>query len=813
MNRRGYQPGCRHITLFAALLVVGATAVISPPALAGESATDTLHRIETEIGNVENVLNLLKKEFALSANVGSGYNLEKRFVDAQVFYDLESYENASVLFFDLVENPSFKSNRKYLDATFYLAMSLWHADNYSAARPYFEEVGRSRSPHRSASLIQLIEMALDESKTANLKNLITWVRRSGADRDANVRYVLGKALYRIGQHDEALKELGRISGGEGAYGAAQHYMGVIYTARKDYRTAVTHFELASHHRATTRDGKPDKKWDRVRGQAVLALGRLYSSMGEPERAVAAYQEVDRHSVDFEVALYEMAWVYIGSDNISQALQTLEILLLIVKDKRLAAESNVLRARLMVEEQRHEEAVFSYKDVISEYGPIQRELERLARSNEKLGKYFDWLLHRQNTDYDINRPLSERAAAFIEADSSLSGMVSVFDTIGQERRDILFSRKLVDQIRSALKGAQKMDVFPQLQDGWARLMGAENQLIFNTASLLEAENQLLMEVLSGKDLARAEGLAATRHSLERRFRKEVPNSVAEYKEREHFANNEFEDVEREAFVVRQLMDRAREQLQAFEQWVTENVSLFQGEEGATEVETKIRKEIEVERKRLLKLYDELVVLQEDIESAQALMGMSDVLAQAEANIKNKILAAFKEEHAAYVKLRKSLGPQEKTVASDLARLRRRVFSRMGDVASVLKIVEKQVDVQVRRLNKVLAKEQRKVRRYYNELKANEKTSRTLAGDVGFVLFRGARDAVREMVLEADVGLIDVAWQRKQTNTERLRELIGERNLRIRDLDDSLRAIMGMDAGNADAPKGMVKAPVDGKEELE
>ena len=87
-------------------------------------------------------------------------------------------------------------------------------------------------------------------------------------------------------------------------------------------------------------------------------------------------------------------------------------------------------------------------------------------------------------------------------------------------------------------------------------------------------------------------------------------------------------------------------------------------------------------------------------------------------------------------------------------------------------------------------------YENALALELKSSREFVKKHGYVLFRDASDELRDVVLEADLGMIDVSWERKRQESVRIQTLLEERNTRIRELDDSLEEI------NRDRKAGLV-----------
>jgi hypothetical protein len=87
-------------------------------------------------------------------------------------------------------------------------------------------------------------------------------------------------------------------------------------------------------------------------------------------------------------------------------------------------------------------------------------------------------------------------------------------------------------------------------------------------------------------------------------------------------------------------------------------------------------------------------------------------------------------------------------------------------------------------KILTIEKRNIAEYQVTVRAYEDNARSLSRDVGFGMIRNAQRRLADILLEADLGLVDVAWQRKQEKTTAIRELQEERTQRIRTLGEIL-----------------------------
>ena len=782
--------------------------LLSTSLAVGEEPAQAIHRYRTDLGNVESSIRLLQSEYAQPVAQSLVYDLEKRFVDARVYYDLKHYDKASILLLDLVENPQFKRNSDYLDAVFLLAHCLYNQRNWVAARRYFEEVVTARTgAHYDPSVFYLIEIALDRDRLDDLPALGAIVARLGSSASDRVSYAWGKALYRQGKISESVKALSAIPPASPEYAPARYYLGVIYTGQRDFTNAIAFFrEVMAIKEATDALGP-------VREEAALAAGRLSLEMGDIDRALEAYQSIDRRSPSFDVALYEMAWAYLARDRYEQALHTLDVLLLTVQDDQLAVDASILRARIQLEVDGADDAAEAYKEVVDRFTPIKNELESFSRSDTNLAKYFQWLLDRRADRYVASPPLSERAAKFVENVEAMEPVIRLFDDMAVEKADVAESFDVASSLEAALSASNRVEIFPSLENGWVRIMESENRLILLNRELLETENAFYLEHARGEDRSLAQQFAANRRALEERFLRSVPRTVADYRARSHRVNVRFEQLKKDAFLVEQTVKRVRDQLDAMDKILTDaKYSMAVAPAGAAD--KALIGELEAEKARLHGLYDELEAVQREIEVESTRIGAGDFVAEGETNIKNEILAAQKREHELYRRLAGSLPGPERGMADQMAGLRLQIRGDFDALGAVLARIQQKVDEKVGEYRKLVQIEKNHLTSYQAEEKGYEGDSRRVATDVGNALFRSAQEKVADVVLEADLGLLDIAWQQKQRKSDRISELTVEKNERLKQLQESLSSIIEDEESSQPAatpPPPTDDKPVDAEDE--
>ncbi len=68
------------------------------------------------------------------------------------------------------------------------------------------------------------------------------------------------------------------------------------------------------------------------------------------------------------------------------------------------------------------------------------------------------------------------------------------------------------------------------------------------------------------------------------------------------------------------------------------------------------------------------------------------------------------------------------------------------------------------------------------------AKNLVGSVAYRSFRQVRAQFYRLVLKADVGIVDVAWQRKRERVEKIQQLSSQKAADIQALEDDFRGIL-------------------------
>ncbi len=797
--------------LRALALVVALAAAV--PSFA--QANDPVRAIEVDTDNVRAAVRLVDSDLQTAIARERRYPLDRRFVEATLAYERGNLNTATVQLMDLVHNKQFQRSRDYTTALFMLGNSLYRMRNWKAAGKYLSLVLRGqRGKHFQPALRAMVDIAIRLRRFEDVKRLARHLSSiPPGSRLSDLMYQFGRSFFAARQFPEAKQYLEQISVGDRRWPNARFYLGAMHVDAGKLDDAVREFrDVVGAAKTGDKDRRPKQV---VVDYCNLALGRIFLKRGNDSKASVAalrkpeeqkqaegrakklyddavfhYQSVDRNSPVYEAALFEMAATYVAGARPKKALEALDILLLTVSDDQVAVEAAVLRGRINLISKEYDSADSAYKDVVERYSAISGEMTRFASSNERLEQFFSWLLNRGSDEYSVVRPVSQRVARFIERDEDMGRVVGLFDEMSAEKRDVRISDRIARTIEAALKEGNRLDMFPSLKDGWLKLVENENRIVSIGERVVELMRKNALPAMNEDEKRKAEHLKRERQRLRAAFAK-IPPTARAWEMRQNRVANVFNDLSAQISLLKSALASLRDQILAIEKMLNERVYGTQGLALGKEREAEIRAGLQQEKDELRRVFRLVDGLANDVEIRASTTGRpGDKVSRDEAKVRGALLSAQRAEQQIY--------------ANALARV-----NRYNSQRSRLRIVRGLLDeglVQIGKLygqigrraaqrtaviGKQLAIEKRNIANYKIQVNSYEEQSRKLARTVGYTLIRRAQTRLADVVLEADLGLVDVAWQRKLDKAKEIRSLQADRAKKVKTLQKVLEDLSGDD----------------------
>lgn len=764
--------------------LAAAPARAAEPLKANSEVVRQLEQVEKQLQNADENIRFVETQFTQRPEPSDEEARLRRFSDGEIQYLLGDWTAASVLFYDLVSDPRFARNPRYPDALFYLSDSLLQQQNYIGARLYLRELLSLPPTERyKDALSRYLNVASRLNQFEGIDEYIAQARKlSGGQLPPELAYVYARWLFkrtdlkneeRITRAREAFEPLIRSNIRIVRLQSAYH-LGVLSVQRGDYPDAITRFRELAALPAN------DLEEIRIRELANLSLGRLLYETGSLDEALDHYQEIPRNSESFVDSLYEIAWTYVKKEDFQRAKNAIDILLLVEPDSPLAPDAKLLQGHLLLKLQQYDEATETYESVISTYGPVREQLDELLTRTQDPVAYFDNLLSRTERRLDLSSIFPPVALRYAKTQEEVSGAVALITGLDSGRKGVTEARGLATRILQALD-ERGLETFPELQEGYTRADAVESGLTRVEQVLVAVESSAVLEHLSPEERQQLEAVRKERERLAQRFAL-LPTTQRELEERRNRMQATVDELDREAFRLGYELQSLRAIATAVRKWVED-----------TRAERKTAPEEEVEFLAQLQTEeDTLTALQAELERARAkLADERNAVATSVAGeelIRQQFFEVLQKEHSLVASFAGRLPEDVGALMARVQVVRERTDGLRNRVTTAKSVLRGQLERRGRVIRDKVQAEQRLLTQYDTEVAKVSGDARNLVGRIAYESFRRVRQQFYDLVLKGDVGVVDVAFTRKQDKTVEIQRLSAQKDEELRALERDFKEVL-------------------------
>ncbi|MHB8416870.1 MAG: tetratricopeptide repeat protein [Myxococcales bacterium] len=776
-------PG-RRVRAGALLFALGAAAP-SPAQenLSPGEAAERLDGIEKRVQSAEDQLTLVEHSYVDRINSAAVESLEQRFGKAELYFLLQDYVAASVLLFDVVLSPQFKSSRHYFDGVYYLGESLFRQKDYLGAKQFLREVMEAGPGqlHFEDALGRYVDIAARTNDYRDLDRYADLSRRT--DRlSSGVQYLLAKATYSRAD----LAPADRLTRAVAAFSAippgphhlqALYFLGVCEVEMGNLPRALDTFQSAVRD-----DADADPNGGEIRELAWLAVGRIDYELGKYAEALDAYQEVPESSPAFYDALYEIAWTYVKKGDYEAASKAVDLILLGAPEGKLTPDANLLKGHLLLRQKKYAEAEEAYNSVINKYAPVRDEIDALLKIHADPAAYFEQLLASKGKAFDVATLLPPVAQQWATSQRDVAEAQDVVTELGQSSSGITEGRQIIERIQQRIASAGTMDAFPALQAGYARASAVDASLLAADRQLVALEQSLLGSQLSPAERQALAAAQAERAALQAKF-DAMPKSAEEIDARRSHMVAQLDDLDKELFRLSLVIQSERAQLVAVRQMQIQTAASRHVEPAD---EAKFTEQVQSELLGLDDLDSHIAGLRRDLKDDETLAGGAG--SAQDAQLRESYAAAVRREADLLARAR-GIGGEGAGEGQRIEGLRRRVDGLRRRASTALDAFRQAALSQAQIIRKKIDIESRNLDEYGGEVTSTQGSASGLVGRIAFASFRKVRQAFYGLVLKADVGIIDIAWTRKRDETDRIQQLATDEDRELRVLDDDFKEVLG------------------------
>ncbi|MEE2787815.1 MAG: tetratricopeptide repeat protein [Myxococcota bacterium] len=734
---------------------------------------ESIDDVRTDVGLLTTAVNALRGTYLEGALFERRYRFAARLTEAQAFFLKQDFDRAAIVLLDLVDEPASKRHRAYRDALFYLAESLFFLRNYVAAVSTYERLlVKGSIQQRSQALARLLEIAAKmNDRTLGARIIGVAERQVASTRNPTLLYGLGKYLFRIGQLSKAQRRFEQVPQTSTLYVKARYYLGTVLVRQKQLEKARVVFQMLAKLQvpALVEIQKNGNDADvlatyKIRNLSMLALARIAYELNEFDRAVDQYNQVPRAAVEFDDAMYESVWVAIKRKAYKAALRKLGLALVSKPDVLDGPDAHLLQGKLKMMLNEYEPAEAAFESVAKTFGEIEAEMLAIVKKYPSLERHFGRVIGNRIADFDLRTLLPASAARVVQNDKESNQALELVRDVAAQRRDVDVANRTIARLETALSAGNRAEMFPKLNDGLLKAQEYRATSLKQRARL----NDLARESLSSRPAA-YEDLYRQRITWGLKFQG-VPQTMVRLKERDQRVDKKMAALDRETHRFAVELRNVDAQLIAVKKYLRDSDA---------EISDSNRRRLEEIVSNSEQLKGELKQLAARIEDERIRVGYNDYATTEDDNIYRRYKDALANEAS-------WLAGSGSALDSNLLRTLERVEVKLG---SFEKSVMRVVDERVVNYRKQLSSVRSKVGRYNRTLQGQEVETQTLGGAIAARSFRRVLNRISSLVLEADVGLIDVTWKMKIDKSKDIAAVLDKQRVEYENLDRAFNEVSG------------------------
>ncbi len=715
---------------------------------------------------------------------------EQRLANGELLYGMKDYSRANVVLSEILEE--YPNTPSYPDALWLRGETYYANHDYLAARrDYRSLVERGSEPrfqtYFGRSLGRLVDVSLrlkDPPETlAPLFEKFNQV--PPAQVDAGLLYAKGKAFYRQGSWNDATQAFTQVGTGNPYTHQARYFLGLIQiqlgkgtsdgkggTTKANYKPAIEAFRQATVLPPDTPEHRQviDLSW--------MAIGRLFYEMEQYTQASEAYSKVERESPEFDTMLYELAWVYVRLGDVDRAERALEVLMMSDPNSQYIGDGTLLRADLLLRAGAFDRALKLYEGVRTQYEPIRAKVDAFLGSTKDVSVYYDKLADQQLDLLDSSQQLPAMATRWAREAEDGPLAFGVVDDVAECKKLLKQSAKIVDTLSALTMASNRVRAFPELAAGEQTALGLLNRIGRARLTLAKA----LDEEEPGDVTGELAQVRQQRRSLMAAM-EGLPVTGSDFGKREQEGLAQWNGLSQE--LTRRLMevDTLQATVNGLRRVLTDGPQQGVARDPASL--QRFQAELDANEHDLKRYRDDVSEVRRQVEVGRALIGLGDARYQNDAVARDQFRDLLTREMQLVGTGQAGGGAARYASLAGAVLLQASQYETQVDAA--LAQIEAQVAARAGALQQKIDSERANVAKFQQQLDALSDEARDLVGHVAQRNFGLVRDKLRGIVLRADVGITEQAWEVREEELDRVRSLQTERSRQEQLLDEELKEV--------------------------
>ena len=781
----------RHLTGAVAVLAVLTASVESHALSPDEAVTTAQHSIDQYRNSLASIQSAMKQSARPERSAA------QRLADGDLLMRTRDYERAAMVYSQIIEKYP-NNAAAHAEASFSLGECYYRSGQLLSARRAFTRVAEQGSSGRMAAfkpraLARLTDIALRTHDVEALDDLYRRIRESTGS-DPVLSYARGRVLLAKKDLGGAKASFQNVTQDSLFYHQSKYLIGVVAlrearaaveaqsdpeekTSRKSLRSSYA--PAVEAFRVVTRLSPDTDEHKHVIDLSWLAVGRLLYETDQWTAAIDAYNHVGRESPEFSNALYELASVYVQMGDVHRAQRALEVLAVIDPAGAQAAEASLLRGDLELRSGQFGKALATFEGIRSQFEPMRDQVDAFLDSTSDPAVYYDKLVEDQLAGAEATSQLPPVAIDLAREAQNGPEAFAVVDEVVQTRQLLRQSDQLVSKLRTIMNSSGRSKAFPELRAGQREALGAINGLMRARVMLAQGLDEEEEESLSGQiDQVRRERRALQQKVLE------LPVTPADFEQRDRVAARRWNRVGQSVQQLQLQVDTLQSVVNALRRVLRESSSRGVVRDPASA--KRFHDEIEANERDIAAYRQRIEALHRLAEQGRVASGFDDKSLFDDDAVRERYKQLLTQE--VELASRGAAGGEAATYARRIGPMLTSADDVDGRITTALLDINSRVDRKSKEILETIAAEQVKITEYAAKLELLDQEARLVVGEVAKQNLGLVRDRFRAIVLRADVGITEEAWEAREEQLIRVRNLQTERARSERLLNEELREVL-------------------------
>jgi hypothetical protein len=720
--------------------------------------------LEVKAQESADYFDLMEKNFSDREGVLGAIAADRLYNRAIRSFMLQSYKEATILFFMLVKDGSLKyDERLHQKAQWFLIES---AEAYGSDLVLEEEcleIAKQEShPFFTEAIRKLLELYGRTSRDSDFQNIVSsYVDTGKVEGTDKIQYTLGKSFYWQGKKEESKGLLSSIPVDSLFFEKSQYFLGGILAADAEYEESIQLFSGVEERlkEITVNDkvfissplvGTATEEEQKVYELSILGLGRVYLEQGLFDDAIAAYARVPSTSEYYPEVIYELVWVYIKNKAWEDASRMIDIFLYGYPEHEYAIRLELIRGRIQMNAGNNEQASKTFNDSKKALEEVDALLKDLIGDEQAALQLFFSLRDSQSADpfsisslgaSETTSKLPYYAKEILKGQKDLLRAIDMSRSVQLEYEELIKMKRELSEMKELLLANKKLGAIQREKKDITEFQTRLLSLLYNS---LMVEFRLLKEQSSGSGRKKIERLEENWIRKNRSFLNRSESSKEGYVEAHR---TQVRSVQNEAEILLSKVAKMSSDLdKALMKYDRENRPKSQ-----QQVISDLKKILDVE-------ITEMHAMLKDIVSPSKMMLVMAYVDIDSSTVKEQNQRLFTEWSKMH---ERELKPYWNNRSGDKETLDKiwndfsPYMSRMSDFENKLEQIQKS---RISRVVSMLEEEESRIEELLSGYQNIQGSVDLVSLEASRQGFKNIRSIVTQNILDADLGLVKIQWNR-------------------------------------------------------